>query len=156
MTTSQDRGKLMRIGLILAAVIIIVRIMLELAGAPEWINNIFGVAWLYLIFPVFFALSVAKSGVAGRFKALLKDVFLFALYTRLMVMVSYMAAYQFQWPAPRFSSAMGGNVGAAVDALSGLLLIPGRNVLIWVVLATLVGIIVGGITLLAKRRAAAA
>jgi hypothetical protein len=156
MTTSQGNGKVMRIGLVLTAVIIIVRIMLELAGAPGWINNIFGVAWLYFIFPVLFALSVAKGGETGRFKALLKDVFLFALYTRLMVMVSYMAAYRFQWPAPRFSTGMGGNVGPDVDPLSGLLWIPGRNALIWVISATLLGMIVGGITLLAKRRAAAA
>ena len=152
MNESKGTGPLMKLGIILAAVIIILRIILEQAGAPEIANNIFGVAWLYFIFPVLFAVRIGKDQATGRVKALLNNVVLFALYTRLMVMVSYMAAYAFQWRAPRFSAAMGGNVGPDVGPLSGVLIIPVRNALIWVVGATIIGMIIGGITLMLRRK----
>jgi len=144
----------MKTGLILAGAILVVRIVLEQLGAPETVNNIFGVAWLYFVFPLLFALRIAAAG--GAFKELFRALFFFALYTRLMVMATYMLAYLFQWQAPRFSLAMGGNVGPGITPLAGLLWIPARNAAIWVVFATLIGMIIGGITLRLKRKAAAA
>ncbi len=154
--TDQGTGSLMKIGIIVAAGIIVVRIVLEQVGAPESINNIFGVAWLYFIFPVLFALRISKAGMPGPFKALFMDILLFGVYTRLMVMVTYMAAYLLKWPAPRFSSSMGGNVGADVSAIQGLLVIPARNALIWVLFVVVVGMIIGSITLLVRKRKPAA
>jgi hypothetical protein len=147
-------SKVMRWGVIIAAVIIVARIVLEQAGMPGSINNIFGVAWLYFIFPVLFALSIRGRGAASPYKSLLKDVVLFALYTRLMVMVTYMLAYVLRWSAPRFAYP-GGNVGEGVGIWTGMLLIPLRNVLIWIVMATVVGMIIGSITRLLRRKASA-
>jgi hypothetical protein len=152
MPANQGAGNLMKIGVILAAVIIVLRIILEQFGAPEWINNIFGVAWLYFVFPVLFALRSVAGGKPSPFMSLVKNVALFALYTRVMVMVTYMAAYYFQWRAPRFSDAMGGNVGASISPLTGLVVIPLRNFLIWVIGATIIGMIIGGITLLVRKK----
>jgi hypothetical protein len=84
------------------------------------------------------------------------DVLLFGVYTRVMVMVTYMAAYVLKWQAPRFSVSMGGNVGPDVSALQGLLVIPLRNALVWVVFAVVAGMIIGGITLYAKTKKPAA
>jgi hypothetical protein len=67
-----------------------------------------------------------------------------------MVMITYMMAYVFNWTAPRFIYP-GGNIGPNVNALTGILLIPLRNILIWVVLATILGMIIGSITLFVKR-----
>jgi hypothetical protein len=47
---------------------------------------------------------------------------------------------------------MGGNVGNDIGPLNGLLVIPVRNALIWIVFAALAGMIVGGVTILLKRR----
>jgi hypothetical protein len=147
-------GSLMKAGLLVAACIIVVRIILEQLGAPEWANNIFGVAWLYLIFPALFALRIAASGEPSPFKKLFTTLVLFTVYTRIMVMVTYMMAYILKWQAPRFSMQMGGNVGPGVGPLMGLLVIPARNALIWVVMATVLGMIIGGIVLFAKRKTA--
>jgi hypothetical protein len=149
---SDDR-KVMNVGVIVAAAIIVARILLELAGMPQVINNIFGVAWLYLIIPVLFALGIRAKDYSGPYKILLKDVILFAVYTRAMVMVTYMAAYFLKWEAPRFSIHSGGVVGDGVSALQGLVIIPVRNALIWIVTATIVGMIIGSVTLLLKRKA---
>jgi len=153
MSTNQGTRSLMRTGLVLAAVIIIVRIILEQLGAPNAINTVFGVAWLYFVFPVLFALPIAAGGEAGGFKKLIKNLLLFALGTRLMVAVTYVLAYFFQWQAPRFSADGGGNVGPNVTPLAGILAIPAINALIWVVFATLIGMIIGGITLKIKKKA---
>jgi len=58
-------------------------------------------------------------------------------------------------PAPRFSGKMGGNVAPDVIPLQGYLVIPVRNALIWIVMATIVGTIIGGITLWFRRRSTA-
>jgi hypothetical protein len=142
----------MRVGVVIAAIIIVVRIVLEQAGAPQTVNNVFGVAWLYFILPVLFALAIRSKAYAGPYKTLLKEVVLFAVYTRVMVMVTYMLAYFLKWSAPRFAVAEGGNVGDNVSFLSGVLVIPVRNALIWVVVATILGMIIGSVTLLLVRK----
>jgi len=147
MASVQSTGSLMRIGLVLAVVIIALRIGLEHLGASQSINNIFGVAWLHLILPVLFAWRIATFSDSHRFMALFKNVFLFTLCTRLMVLVTYMLAYLFQWEAPRFSVKMGGSVGGNVSPFMGLVLIPVRNAIFWIILATATGMIIGGLTL---------
>jgi hypothetical protein len=147
--------KVLRASVIIAVIVIVLRIVLEQAGAPESVNNILGVAWMYFVLPVLFALGIVKTLDTGRYKALLKYVFLFALYTRLIVMGTYMLAYFFRWTAPRFSAAMGGNVGDNISAVNGVLLIPLRNAAIWIMMATLLGMIIGTVVLLIKRRSVA-
>ncbi len=151
-----DEAKVMKIGVVIAGAVILIRIVLELLHAPESVNNVFGVAWLHLIFPVFFALSIRAKGSAGPYKSLIKDVVFFAVYTRVMVLLTYMLAYTFQWQAPRFLVSRGGNVGDNIDALRGLLIIPVRNGLIWIIQASILGMIIGSVTLLLTRKKPAA
>ena len=146
-----DESKVMRWGLILAAVVIVLRIALEQAGAPEKLSFFCGVAWLFFIFPVLFALSIRAHNVAGPFKSLLKDVFLFVLCTRVMVMITYMLAYVFSWKASRFAFPAG-TVGENVSVWAGMFFIPLRLLFIWIVMATILGMIIGSITLLLKRK----
>jgi hypothetical protein len=144
----------MRAGVILAAVIVVLRIILEHIGAPDKVNIVFGVAWLYFLLPICFALRIVSSGETSPFKGLFMDVLLFGVYTRLMVMATYIIAYFFRWTAPRFSLAQGGNVGENVSLLSGLLIIPLRNALVWVVTVLVLGMIIGSITIAIARKSA--
>jgi hypothetical protein len=139
----------MRGGVLIAGAIVVVRIVLEQAGVSDAINNIFGVAWLYLILPVFFALA-ARAGSVHPYRNLLKNVFLFAVYTRAMVMATYMLAYIFKWSSPRFV-----NVRPGIDVWTGIASIPARLVLVWVVMASVTGMVIGCITLLVRRKAPA-
>jgi hypothetical protein len=147
-----DDSKVLRWGVIIAAAIIVVRIVLEQAGVPNSIDKIFGVAWLYFIFPILFAFGIRARGEASPYKRLLIDILLFAVYTRVMVMITYMLAYIFNWSAPRFIYP-GGNVGGNVGIWNGIFLIPLRNVFIWVVMIIIIGMIIGSITILLKRKA---
>lgn len=136
--------------LIIAAVVIVVRIGLEQMGAPEVINNIFGVSWLFFLVPVYFAIKIAASQDRQPYKTLFKYVLLFAVYARLMVVPTYWLAYAFNWTQARFSLQQGGVVGAS--PLNGYLVYPLRNLLIWVVAALIIGGIIGSITLAIARR----
>ncbi len=146
---------MMKVPLIIAAVVVILRVVLEQLGSPHSVNQIFGVAWLYFIIPVYFAFRIAGSGESKPFLILLKGLVLYTTYTRLMVLPTYWLAYALQWGAVRFSLNMGGVVGEGVTPLNGYLVIPVRNALVWIVFATVLGMIIGGVTLLIRRRGAA-
>jgi hypothetical protein len=152
MPSVRSTGKIMMTGVVVAAAIVALRVILEQAGAPNKANMVFGVVWLYFLLPICLALRIASSGETGPYKGLFKDVILFGVYTRLMVMVTYVAAYFLKWNAPRFRTDHGGNVGENVSLLKGVLFIPVVNAAIWVVSAAVIGMIIGGITLAIARR----
>ena len=151
-----DETKIMKVGLIVATLIMVIRIAIEQAGAPFMVTSIFGVVWLYFILPVLFALAIRKHGRSRPYGRLLKDVVLFAVYTRVMVALTYVLAYYLQWTTPRFSAAQGGTVGPEIEMWQALLFIPARNAAIWIVMAVIVGMATGSLTLLLKRKRPAA
>ena len=144
---------LIKVPLILAVVIIVVRIGLEQVGAPGTITFIFGVTWLHLLVPLYLGFRIAAAGGSSPFKDLFLAVFFFTLYTRLMVMATYMLAYSLGWSASRFSVEGGGGVGAE-SALQGMLITPVLNCFFALVAGTILGMILGSITLFIKRRMA--
>lgn len=143
---------MMKWWLIIAAIVIVVRVILEQTGAPEPVNRIFGVAWLYFIVPFYFAVRIDKSGEPKPYRALFKYLLLYTTYTRLMVMPTYWLAYTFRWAAPRFSLDMGGVVGEGITPLQGYLWVPVGNAILWIIFMVIQGMILGGVTLLIRRR----
>ncbi len=146
---------LIKTPLIVVAVIIVARLALEGVGAPEMITTIVGVTWLHFLVPIYLGVRIAGAGGSNPFKDLFKAVFFFTLYTRLMVMVTYMLAYALGWSATRFSVEGGGGVGAD-SALQGMLTTPVLNFLATVIAGTILGMILGSIVLLIKRKTAPA
>ncbi len=142
---------LIKTPLILAAVIIVARLALEGVGAPGVITTIVGVTWLHFLVPIYLGVRIAGAGGSSPFKDLFMAVFFFTLYTRLMVFVTYALAYPLGWSASRFSVEGGGGVGSD-SALSGMLIIPLGNLLLAVVVFPIIGMILGSITLLIKRK----
>ena len=139
--------------LIIAAIFVVTRVLLEQAGAPGWLNNLFSVVVLYvLIVPLYLSLQVAASGVARPFVTLLKWVALYAALARAMVIPMYWLAYHYQWSAPRFSVAQGGNVGPGVSPIVGYVLIPLGAALAWIVASLVIGGGLGSVVIAIKRR----
>jgi len=136
--------------LILNLVVIVVRVLLEEMGAPGALSNIFSVAWLAFLIPIYFAVGMAASGEAHPYKALIKLIVLYGVGVRLMVAVSYSLAYAFAWSAPRFSG--GGVIGEEVTALQGLLLTPAFNLVPGLIMAIGSGLLVGPATLAIRRK----
>lgn len=152
MAAEQSSGALMKWGVIIAAAIIVIRIVLEQLGAPEPVNKIFGVVWMYFIMPILFGMVAAARSESRPFRALLKNLFFFALYTRLMVMVTYMLGFFFNWRAQRFSEPFQRYGSGQLNPFVAYLAIPARNAVIWILFALVIGIILGGITLWLRRK----
>jgi hypothetical protein len=111
--------------LILAAIVVVARVILEQAGAPNAVNNLVSLVMLYLVIcPLYFAFRLAKSDTQRPYRALLKTTVLYAVLARAMVIPTYWLAYIFQWPQARFSAANGGVVGPDVTPLSAYILVP--------------------------------
>ena len=136
--------------LILTLVVIALRILLEEMGAPGAISNIFAVAWLAFLIPIYFAVGLGASEEAHPYKALIKLIVLYGICVRLMVALSYSLAYVFQWGAPRFSG--GGVTGEGVTVLRGLLLNPAFNMVPGLIMAIGSGLLVGPAVLAIRRK----
>src|SRR5262245_12990056 len=114
--------------LIIAAILVIGRVVLERAGAPGWLNNLFSVVILYVfIAPLYFAFRIANSGIDRPYRTLFKKIALFTALARSMVIPTYWLAYHYQWPEFRFSVAAGGNVGPNVSLADGVRWHSGRR-----------------------------
>jgi hypothetical protein len=141
--------------LIIAAVVVISRVVLERAGAPEAVNNILSVVVLYvLIAPLYFAFRIATTGVVRPYITLLKTTALYTMLARAMVIPTYWLAYYYQWQQPRFSTAQGGVVGPGVTPLFGYVLIPIGAALVWIIISLVVGGGLGSIVIAVKRKSA--
>jgi hypothetical protein len=141
--------------LVIAAIVVIARILMERAGAPEALNNVLSVVVLYvLICPLYFAYCIAKSNVARPYSALLKTTALYTALARAMVIPTYWLAYIYQWPQGRFSVQQGGVVGPGVTPLRGFLLIPLLAAAAWIIVSLIVGGGFGSILIAIKRKSA--
>ena len=138
--------------LLIAAGLVVARVISEQLGAPESINFVFGVVWLYFIVPFYFVSAIVKNGSTRPYLELLWNLFVFSLTTRLMVLPTDWLAYAFQGPAVRFRLDAGGVVGEGVTALQGYLIYPVLNGLSWVPFAVIVGMILGSVALYVRRR----
>ena len=147
---------LLKKGLIAAIAVIIIRIVLEQMGVQSSVATVFSVAWFYFVMPVFFASALVAAGDAAIYKNLAITIVKFTLVTRVVVALTYIAAYNFQWTAPRFSVQRGGSVGEGVTALQGNVITPLLGIVAWLVIALVIGMIIGSVTILIKRRMAAA
>jgi hypothetical protein len=139
--------------LIIAAILVVGRVVLERAGAPGWLNNLFSVVVLYVfIVPLYFAFRIANSGVDRPYRTLFKKIALFTALARSMVIPTYWLAYHYQWTEFRFSVAAGGNVGPNVSPLMGYVGIPVGAAIAWILISLLVGGSLGSIVIKLKRK----
>ena len=140
--------------LILAAIAVVLRIVLEQSGAPDSINNLVSVVVLYvLICPLYFAFRIANSGVPRPHATLLKTTALYTALARAMVIPTYWLAYIYQWAAPRFSIAQGGVVGPDVTPLMAFIVVPLVAAAVWILASLVIGGGIGSIVIALKRKA---
>jgi hypothetical protein len=141
--------------LVIAAVLVVGRVVLERAGTPSAVNNVVSVVVFYvLIAPLYFATRIAKSDVDRPYRTLLKKTALFTALARAMVIPIYWLAYIYQWPEFRFSVAGGGNVGPGVTPFVGYVGIPLGAAIVWIIISLIVGGGLGSILISVKRRSA--
>ena len=76
--------------LIIAAIFVIARVILEQAGAPGGITSLVSVVVLYvLVFPLYFAIRIANSDQSRPYRLQLRLTALDAVLCRSMVIPTY-------------------------------------------------------------------
>jgi hypothetical protein len=134
--------------LILAAVVTILRVVVEQSGAPASTTNLFSVVAIHLVIaPLYFALRIAASGIPRPYATQFKLTVLFVVLARAMVLPTYWLGYIFQWHQERFSQMLGPNVSPFV----GYIGVPFGTAAVWIVISTIFGGIMGSIVIAAWR-----
>jgi hypothetical protein len=144
---------MMKRPLLIAAALVFLRLVSEQLGAPEAVNKIFGVTWLYFLVPVYFARKIVAANDARPYQTLFLKMAGFVALVRLMLIPVYWLAYKFNWSALRFSAEQGGVVGDGISPLSGYVLIPLGAFIFWLMAGTLAGGGIGALVIAWQRRA---
>ncbi len=152
MAERSDLINLIKIPILIALAVTVVRATVEAFGAPAAVSTILGVAWLHMLFPVYFAMKILQLGFEKPFITLIKTTVMWAVPVRVAVAITYVLAYVYQIDSVRFQTASLGPVGEGVTPLEGYLLLPLLNFGSWMIGAVILGAITGGITLIVKRR----
>jgi hypothetical protein len=141
--------------LIIAAVLVIARVVSEQAGAPDTFNNLLSVAVFYVILaPLYFAVRIARADIPHPYSTQLKAVALFAALARAMVIPTYWLAYILRWPQARFSTAQGGVVGPGVTPIQAFVIIPLLAAAVWIIASVVIGGGIGSVVIAVKRKSA--
>jgi hypothetical protein len=123
--------------LVVAAIVVVLRVIVERAGAPIAVSNMLSGALLITVLgPIYFGLQIAMAGKPRPYRMLIKLVVIYAIWTRAMILPTYWLARVFHWHEPRF---------AGVDApnpLVGFIVLPLATAAIWIIASLVIG---GGI-----------
>jgi hypothetical protein len=137
--------------LIIAAVVVVLRVLAERAGAPTTFNNLLSVVVLHTVLaPLYFAVTIAKKGLPRPYLTLFTLIAIYVVLTRIMVLPTYWLARIYEWTDPRF----GGLWGPGVTPFFGYITLPFLTAGFWIVASLVFGGIVGSIVVAIGRRLA--
>jgi hypothetical protein len=135
--------------LIITAVMVVVRVVLEQAGVSDTINNLISVAAMTVIIcPLYFAIRIGQSGIAHPYLTHFKLTALYAVLARAMILPTYWLARVFEWPQPRFF----GLYGPDVTPFTGWVGLPLLTAAFWIVPSVVVGGALGSIVIAVTRK----
>ena len=124
--------------LIVAAAVTILRVVVERAGAPDSVANIFSTVAIHLVLaPLYFAIRIAQSPEPRPYLTQFKLTALFVIFARAMILPTYWLGYIFQWPQQRFSGLIG------ASPFRGFIGEPLFTAAIWLVASTVIGGVMG-------------
>jgi len=132
--------------LIVAALVVVLRVIVERAGAPSQISNLFSAAALTTVLgPLYFAIQIALGKKPRPYLMELQLVFVYAVCVRAMVLPTYWAARIFNWTESRFGGVNNPN------PIVGFLALPLLTAAFWIVVSMISGTILGFATLAIMR-----
>jgi len=142
--------EILRLPLVIAAVVVVLRVIFERLGVPESVNFLLSVAFLHTIaIPIYIAIRLARDPRTSRpYLTLLKLIAVYAVLTRIMILPVYWLARIFEWEQSRF----GGLWGPDVNAFVGFIGVPIGTALVWIVNSVVVGGAIGALVLRLMRR----
>ena len=134
--------------LIVAAIVVVLRVIVERAGVSESVSNVFSVVALHLfIVPLYFSIRIGMSGIPRPYLTQVKLVLLFVLAARAMIIPTYWLAHVLGWQQNRF-----GGLAADVPPLTAYFTIPFATAGLWIVVSVIFGSALGWIVIAAVSR----
>jgi hypothetical protein len=129
--------------LIVAAVVVILRVVLELAGFSNSVTRLLSVVALHLVIvPVYFGVRLGLSGQQRRYLTLLKLVASFVVLTRAMLIPVYWLAHIEGWEQQRF-----GGLGPDTPPFIAYFTIPFATAAFWIAASLVIGNALGSVAL---------
>lgn len=133
--------------LIVAAVFVVGRVVIERMGGPQWLSDLVSTAALIcLIGPVYFALKIAASGSTHPYRTHLKATALYAVLVRAMIIPVYWLGFYYGWPEPRFAVPPGSG------PFAGYVGVPFLTAASWILGAVIIGGAIGALIIAVRRR----
>jgi hypothetical protein len=134
--------------LIVAAIVVVGRVLAEQGGLPDSVNNLLSAVALHaLIVPVYFAIRIAASGMQRPYVEQFKLTGVYVVLVRAMLIPTYWLARFLQWPQPRFS----GLAGPDVSPFMGYIALPFGTAAFWITSSLIVGGILGSVIIAVMR-----
>jgi len=129
--------------LLLAAIVIVVRVIVERMGATENVSNLFSAVALHLLVaPLYFAIRIGTSCIPRPYLMQLKLVTLFVVLTRAMVIPVYWLAHILDWQQQRF-----GGLAPGVSRFTAYIAIPFGTAGFWIIASIIVGTVLGSVVI---------
>jgi hypothetical protein len=139
---------LLRWPLIVAAVVVVLRVLLELAGFPNTVTRLFSVVALHLVIvPVYFGIRIGLSGQSRPYLTLIMLVASFVVMARAMIIPVYWLAHIEGWEQQRF-----GGLGPDTPPFMAYFTIPFATAAIWIVASLVIGNALGSAALAVTSR----
>jgi hypothetical protein len=154
MASRSDLTTIVRVPIMIALAVTVMRFTADALNAPDAVSMLLGVAWLHILFPVYFAIKILELGFERPFRTLLKTTVLWALPVRAVIAITYVLGYIYQIDSFRFRAEAFGPVGEGITPLQGLLWLPLLNFGSWMLIGVILAALTGGITLKLKGRSA--
>jgi hypothetical protein len=132
--------------LVVAAFVVVSRVIVERAGAPTMVSNLFSAAVLITALgPIYFAVRIGMAGKARPYWILIKLVVIYAACTRAMVLPTYWLARVFHWQERRFGGL------AEPNPFVGFIELPLFTAAFWILASLVVGGAIGSAVLTVVR-----
>jgi len=139
--------RLLKWPLIVAALVVVARVLTEQAGLPDSVNNILSAVALHaVIAPVYFAIRIATGGIPKPYLAQFMLTGIYVVLVRAMLLPTYWLARLYEWPQPRF----GGLVGSS--PFIGYVALPLGTAAFWILASLIFGGILGSLIIAVGRR----
>jgi hypothetical protein len=120
--------------LLLAAVVVVLRVIVERAGAPAAVSNVLSIVALHTVLgPLYFAIRIGSAGPPRPYFTLIKLVGLYAVCTRAMIIPIYWMARIFNWSESRFGGLSGST------PITGFIFIPFATGAFWIMASLVFG-----------------
>lgn len=134
---------ILRWPLIIAAIVVVLRVVLELAGAPNTVTRLLSAVALHLVIaPVYFGIRLGLSGQPRPYRTLIMLVASFVVIARAMIIPVYWLAHIEGWEQQRF-----GGLGPDTPPFIAYFTIPFATAAFWIAASLVIGNALGSVAL---------